>query len=136
MGAGIRALLFQQILLLSCISYFACFATGSDTIFSGQYLFQNQTIISKEGIFVLGFFSPGNLFNWYVGIWYKNISFPTVVWVANRDNPISRLNSVNSFLELRNGNLHLFNNVGEQFGQQVLVQVRQRQLQMLLRQYF
>ncbi|XVF77715.1 hypothetical protein PTKIN_Ptkin14bG0069300 [Pterospermum kingtungense] len=36
-----------------------------------------------------GFFSPGNSKNRYLGIWYKNIPIQTVVWVANRINPIN-----------------------------------------------
>ncbi|GMN66394.1 hypothetical protein TIFTF001_035466 [Ficus carica] len=39
-------------------------------------------------MFEFGFFSPGSSKNRYVGIWYKNITVKTVVWVANRCNPI------------------------------------------------
>ena len=46
-------------------------------------------MVSKDGGFVLGFFSPGNSPNRYLGIWYNNIPVKTVVWVANRLNPIS-----------------------------------------------
>ncbi|XP_031280041.1 G-type lectin S-receptor-like serine/threonine-protein kinase At4g27290 [Pistacia vera] len=38
-------------------------------------------------MFELGFFSPGKSKNRYLGIWYKK-SAETVVWVANRNNPI------------------------------------------------
>lgn len=38
-----------------------------------------------SGIFEMGFFSPGNSKNRYVGIWYKNVSDRTVVWIANRE---------------------------------------------------
>ncbi|XP_047331764.1 G-type lectin S-receptor-like serine/threonine-protein kinase At1g11410 [Impatiens glandulifera] len=45
-------------------------------------------IVSSGGIFGLGFFSPGkSSTNRYVGIWYL-FSNQTVVWVANRDNPV------------------------------------------------
>ncbi|MCD7462300.1 hypothetical protein HAX54_048208 [Datura stramonium] len=37
----------------------------------------------------MGFFSPGNSENRYVGMWYKNISVRTVVWVANREAPLT-----------------------------------------------
>ncbi|KAM0068399.1 putative non-specific serine/threonine protein kinase [Helianthus debilis subsp. tardiflorus] len=40
-------------------------------------------------MFELGFFSPGNSKNRYLGIWYKKISTGTVVWVANRETPIT-----------------------------------------------
>ncbi|KAB2601100.1 G-type lectin S-receptor-like serine/threonine-protein kinase [Pyrus ussuriensis x Pyrus communis] len=39
-------------------------------------------------IFKLGFFSPGNSHNRYIGVWYNNIPIQTIVWIANRDNPI------------------------------------------------
>ncbi|XP_020240190.1 G-type lectin S-receptor-like serine/threonine-protein kinase At4g27290 isoform X1 [Cajanus cajan] len=47
------------------------------------------TLVSKDGTFELGFFSPGSSTNRYLGIWFKNIPLKTVVWVANRDNPIN-----------------------------------------------
>ncbi|PIA60788.1 hypothetical protein AQUCO_00300362v1 [Aquilegia coerulea] len=63
-----------------------CFAV--DTISSGQSLTLDQTLISKGGKFELGFFRPGTSLNYYIGIWYKNVSIQTVVWVANRDTPL------------------------------------------------
>lgn len=47
------------------------------------------TLVSQDGSFELGFFSPGSSRNRFVGIWYKNIPVRTVVWVANRSNPIN-----------------------------------------------
>ncbi|BAT89398.1 hypothetical protein VIGAN_06034500 [Vigna angularis var. angularis] len=41
-----------------------------------------MTLVSKGETFELGFFSPENSKNRYLGIWYKNIT-QTVVWVAN-----------------------------------------------------
>ncbi|XP_075657085.1 G-type lectin S-receptor-like serine/threonine-protein kinase At4g27290 isoform X1 [Castanea sativa] len=49
---------------------------------------ENTTLVSKNGRFALGFFSPGNSNNRYLGIWYNNIPVKTVVWVANRVDPI------------------------------------------------
>ena len=48
-----------------------------------------STLVSADGSFELGFFTPGSPSNRYVGIWYKNIPVRTVVWVANRKNPIN-----------------------------------------------
>ncbi|KAL0300061.1 UNVERIFIED_CONTAM: G-type lectin S-receptor-like serine/threonine-protein kinase [Sesamum angustifolium] len=48
-------------------------------------------MVSNGGSFELGFFSPGNSKNRYLGIWYKNIPVRTIVWVANRKNPIKDL---------------------------------------------
>ncbi|XP_059623671.1 receptor-like serine/threonine-protein kinase SD1-8 isoform X2 [Cornus florida] len=66
-------------------SLFPIFAAAFDTITATQPLTQDQTIVSSDQRFELGFFTRGN--SWYVGIWYKNIP-DTVVWVANRDNPL------------------------------------------------
>ena len=46
-------------------------------------------MVSKDGGSVLGFFSPGNPNNRYMGIWYNNIPIRTAVWVENRRNPIN-----------------------------------------------
>ncbi|KAJ0046847.1 hypothetical protein Pint_04358 [Pistacia integerrima] len=56
---------------------------------SSQYLTDGNTLVSKNGTFELGFFSPGSSKNRYLGIWYKKIPIQTVVWVANRVNPIN-----------------------------------------------
>ncbi|KAK6154670.1 hypothetical protein DH2020_008918 [Rehmannia glutinosa] len=85
-----------------------CLCIGSDTISTGQSLFPNQTIVSKQGKFELGFFAPGNSSNHYVGIWYKNISVRTVVWVGNRNYFIRSSNYNNLRLEMSNGNLYLY----------------------------
>lgn len=56
---------------------------------------QNNTIkdgnllVSSGKTFVLGFFSPDNSSRRYVGIWYYRVSEQTIVWVANRERPIS-----------------------------------------------
>ena len=68
----------------------------------------NNTLVSKGGTFELGFFSPGNSQKRYLGVWYKNIPIQTVVWVANRLNPINdssgilRLNSTGSLVLTQN----------------------------------
>ncbi|XP_059441315.1 G-type lectin S-receptor-like serine/threonine-protein kinase At4g27290 isoform X2 [Corylus avellana] len=46
------------------------------------------TLVSAGRSFQLGFFSPGNSNSRYVGIWYT-VSPDTVVWVANREAPLS-----------------------------------------------
>ncbi|KAJ0684561.1 putative non-specific serine/threonine protein kinase [Helianthus annuus] len=64
-----------------------CDAAG--TISASQTVRYNETIVSPQETFELGFFIPGNSTNHYVGIWYKKISIKTVVWVANRNAPLS-----------------------------------------------
>ena len=82
---------------------------ASDTISKGQFLAGNQTIISKGGKFELGFFTPGNSHNYYIGIWYKNIPGQTVIWVANRAAPVADP-SASKLTVTDTGNLLLFKN--------------------------
>ncbi|XP_059282932.1 G-type lectin S-receptor-like serine/threonine-protein kinase At4g27290 [Lycium ferocissimum] len=83
-------------------------SVASDTITTDKSIRDGDTIISAGGIYELGFFSPGNSKNRYVGIWYKKISKGTVVWVANRNIP---LNDTSGVLTLKpNGILVLVDN--------------------------
>lgn len=61
---------------------------ADDTITPRSVLTGNQTIVSKNGTFELGFFKPSGADKWYVGIWYAGISLKTYVWVANRETPV------------------------------------------------
>ena len=70
--------------------YFLCKTSfADDTITPKQSIVDGQELVSSGESFVLGFFSPGNSKKHYLGIWYKNISPPTIVWVANRENPLN-----------------------------------------------
>ena len=60
-----------------------------DTITVNQLIRDGQTITSAGGSFELGFFSPGSSKNRYLGIWYKKVATGTVVWVANREIPLT-----------------------------------------------
>ncbi|WVZ67881.1 hypothetical protein U9M48_016899 [Paspalum notatum var. saurae] len=65
---------------------------ASDTLTANQQLSGNQKLISQDGNFALGFFQPsaeGSNGKWYIGIWYNKIPGQTIVWVANRETPIS-----------------------------------------------
>ncbi|KAL5972932.1 hypothetical protein ACLOJK_039738 [Asimina triloba] len=53
-----------------------------------------ETITSNGAIFELGFFGHNNSDNRYVGIWYHKIPIRTIVWVANRENPLTDLSGV------------------------------------------
>ncbi|GLJ50558.1 hypothetical protein SUGI_1077110 [Cryptomeria japonica] len=83
---------------------------GSDTLLPGDSLAGNQTITSKNGTFELGFFSPKGTNNWYIGIWYAQISPKVIVWVANRDNPVTSVPGVLKFSS--HGRLRLFGRKG------------------------
>ncbi|CAL4888441.1 unnamed protein product [Urochloa decumbens] len=67
---------------------------ADDTIADGQPLYGGQSLVSKRGKFKLGFFQPDNSSqHWYVGIQYNQISAHDIVWVANREAPITDLYS-------------------------------------------
>nr|XP_023890719.1 G-type lectin S-receptor-like serine/threonine-protein kinase At2g19130 [Quercus suber]POF21713.1 g-type lectin s-receptor-like serine/threonine-protein kinase [Quercus suber] len=95
--------------LFICLSLNNHPSLGADTISADQPLSGDQTIISKGGNFELGFFTPGNSSrsNYYIGMWYKKVSLRTIVWVANRETPVSDNSS--SVLRISDGNLVLFN---------------------------
>ncbi|XP_010928282.1 G-type lectin S-receptor-like serine/threonine-protein kinase At2g19130 [Elaeis guineensis] len=81
---------FLPLFFLIHFSFGSRFSKAADTLYPGQSLSGNQTIVSQGGIFELGFFTPGNISkNFYIGIWYKQIPVRAVVWIANRDHPIS-----------------------------------------------
>ncbi|XP_059660362.1 G-type lectin S-receptor-like serine/threonine-protein kinase At1g11330 [Cornus florida] len=74
------------------IFYCSCtivFCTAINTITSTQPINDPEAIVSNGATFKLGFFSPVNSTNRYVGIWYNQISVKAVVWVANRDKPLN-----------------------------------------------
>ncbi|KAK2978986.1 LOW QUALITY PROTEIN: hypothetical protein RJ640_017550 [Escallonia rubra] len=48
-----------------------------------------ESLVSARGKFELAFFSDGSSKNWYLGIWYYKMNPRTIVWVANRDNPLN-----------------------------------------------
>ncbi|KAL6867720.1 hypothetical protein ACP4OV_015744 [Aristida adscensionis] len=85
---GTMAALLLLLLLLSTLNLLGSAGAATDTLTSGQTLQWNHTLVSKGGGFELGLFSPGNSNRHYLGIWFKNISKQTVVWVANREHPI------------------------------------------------
>ncbi|KAL4290398.1 hypothetical protein GQ457_14G010440 [Hibiscus cannabinus] len=78
-------------IFLLCSS--AQFCYGVDTIRQGQTVADGDTLVSEDEAFELGFFSPENSTFRFVGIWYK-VDVKAVVWVANRDSPISNRNGV------------------------------------------
>nr|XP_017216803.1 PREDICTED: G-type lectin S-receptor-like serine/threonine-protein kinase At4g27290 [Daucus carota subsp. sativus] len=77
-----------------CLLSNSNFSSAIDTIRANQTISDGETITSAGGEFQLGFFSPGRSTNRYLGIWFKKISNGTVVWVANRDTPISNATGV------------------------------------------
>ncbi|PUZ49086.1 hypothetical protein GQ55_7G297300 [Panicum hallii var. hallii] len=81
--------LLSLLLLLLLLSHGA-FTAGDaiDTFSKGRNITDNDTLVSADGVFTLGFFSPGVSTKRYLGIWFT-VSRDAVCWVANRDRPIN-----------------------------------------------
>ncbi|XP_060189271.1 G-type lectin S-receptor-like serine/threonine-protein kinase At2g19130 [Lycium barbarum] len=90
-----------------CFSLKTHLSYGADTISTNQSLSGDQTITSSGGKFKLGFFKPGKSSKYYIGMWYNRVSTQTVVWVANREIPVS--DKTSSELKIIDGNLVLVN---------------------------
>ncbi|XP_060676090.1 G-type lectin S-receptor-like serine/threonine-protein kinase At4g27290 isoform X2 [Ziziphus jujuba] len=95
-----NALVFLQLFLKS-------YSNLIDTITPTQSITDGVTLVSSGQTFELGFFSPGSSKNRYIGIWYKATP-EVVVWVANRNNPISH--SYGELIITNQGNLLLLAN--------------------------
>ncbi|KAL4631927.1 hypothetical protein ACB092_04G014500 [Castanea dentata] len=91
-------------LILSVL--FFPFCTSLDTLTPDQFIKDGQSLVSKEKNFALGFFSPGNSSYQYLGIWFVKVTKQTVVWVANRNNPINDSSGVLSIDQFGNLVLH------------------------------
>ncbi|CAN4092217.1 unnamed protein product [Withania somnifera] len=91
-----EASFFLLFLLTFCSSIHMVFATTTNLISTNQFIVDGETIVSSGGTFELGFFSPGGSSKRYIGIWYKQIlsHVQTVVWVANREKPLTNTSSV------------------------------------------
>ncbi|KAK7836859.1 g-type lectin s-receptor-like serine/threonine-protein kinase [Quercus suber] len=98
--------LFSPTLLLIVIIIISSLWGSSaalDTLKQGDVLNPSQYLVSAKQRFTLGFFSPTSYYgvnknNSYLAIWYTNYTESRVVWVANRNKPISHNSS--AFLTL------------------------------------
>ncbi|XP_039166661.1 G-type lectin S-receptor-like serine/threonine-protein kinase At1g11410 [Eucalyptus grandis] len=77
--------LVYALLLLFLLQVSTCL----DILNQNNTLKDGNLLVSSGKMFTLGFFSRGNSSHRYVGIWYSQISEQTIVWVANRERPIS-----------------------------------------------
>jgi len=71
-----------------------CFqiCSGVDTLKGTQSITDSGKLVSSNATFELGFFSPPGVKSGekrYLGIWYHKLEPQTVVWVANRDDPVA-----------------------------------------------
>ncbi|KMZ70049.1 S-locus receptor kinase (SRK) [Zostera marina] len=96
-----------------------------DSIGENEILRDSETLVSESGIFVLGFFNGNNINiegrttkTMYLGLWY-NFSTDTIVWVANRENPITKsfaalqLNEKGCLNILQSKNLNMINGTND-----------------------
>ncbi|KAM3714651.1 hypothetical protein ACJW30_01G351800 [Castanea mollissima] len=83
---------FSALFVYSLLSFLRT-STTLDTITPSQSIRDGETLVSTDGSFELGFFSPGSSKSRYVGIWF-GVSNDTVVWVANRETPLENLDGV------------------------------------------
>ncbi|KAF8009582.1 hypothetical protein BT93_J0557 [Corymbia citriodora subsp. variegata] len=96
------SLFCTSILLLSLLHL----SSAADTLSSVQSIREGETLVSPGRKFELGFFSAGSSKNSFLGIW-PMVSPETVVWVANRNSPLTDSNGT---LEISNeGELVLLN---------------------------
>ncbi|KAK1421237.1 hypothetical protein QVD17_23422 [Tagetes erecta] len=93
----------HKILLFGVLYSILRTCSGKDTLRVDKVIRDGDTLVSADEMYELGFFSPGSSRNRYLGIWYKNISPQTVVWVANRETPIKDSHGV--FRVITNGSL-------------------------------
>lgn len=75
----------------STLFSFLISSSAADTLTANQIIRDGETIVSLAGNFELGFFNPKNR---YLGIWYKKRASGTVVWVANRETPLTNTTGV------------------------------------------
>ncbi|MED6186555.1 hypothetical protein PIB30_067840 [Stylosanthes scabra] len=102
-----------DIFLLCCLIFsFSAMAISLTTITPNTSIHYNETLISSGRIFEAGFHSFGNSQNLYFCIWYMNISPRSIVWVANRDTPVT--NSGAMFKVSDGGNPVLIHGSGTQ----------------------
>ncbi|XP_054784062.1 G-type lectin S-receptor-like serine/threonine-protein kinase At4g03230 isoform X2 [Prosopis cineraria] len=107
-----------SIALFSFTGWLLCFCqphVASDTLNPGEKITANETLVSNGGKFELGFFSPRQGSTKYLGIWYNEsqVQPRTVVWVANRDNPVP--DSTASFQIADDGNLRVSDSNGKDY---------------------
>ncbi|KAG2685205.1 hypothetical protein I3760_10G113400 [Carya illinoinensis] len=98
-----KLVMFLVLLSSFCLE----FGHATDTIAAPNFIKDSETIISNDGEFILGFFSPVNSTYRYVGMWYAKVSASHVVWVANRDRPLKTSSGVLTISE--DGNLVVLN---------------------------
>ncbi|KAJ0045515.1 hypothetical protein Pint_04397 [Pistacia integerrima] len=78
-------------------------AIRAETMNSTRNIRDGEVIVSDDGSFKLGFFSPRNSTYRYFGIWFGDVEEQTAVWVANREDPVKDFSGI--FRIWEDGNL-------------------------------
>nr|XP_011460357.1 PREDICTED: G-type lectin S-receptor-like serine/threonine-protein kinase RKS1 [Fragaria vesca subsp. vesca] len=78
--------MIAALLIIFLLHLPSCISTDSFT--PNQTIKDGDVLVSSRKLFALGFFSPGNSGKRYVGVWYNKVPEQTIVWVANRNNPL------------------------------------------------
>ncbi|GLT45638.1 hypothetical protein SLA2020_194570 [Shorea laevis] len=103
MSRGMISLVFL-LLFCSCLQ----FGSSADTITPSKSIKYPESIVSNGSKFQLGFFSPANSTDLYMGIWYNGIDpVKGVIWVANREKPLKDSSGMMTISE--DGNLVVLN---------------------------
>lgn len=90
------------------LSYLKTCTSLLDTLAPNQSIRDGETLVSCNGTFELGFFSPKDSTNRYLGLWFRNVTPITLMWVANRETPLEK--NSEGFLKINsNGVLMLLN---------------------------
>ncbi|VAI36013.1 unnamed protein product [Triticum turgidum subsp. durum] len=113
-----------------------CFtaAADEDTLLAGQSLTAGDKLVSRNDKLAVGFFQPaasriGKSSNnatspsssWYLGMWFNKIPDFTLVWVANREEPITHPNLNLTQLKISSdGNLVIVVNHADTFTESVV----------------
>nr|XP_034579744.1 receptor-like serine/threonine-protein kinase SD1-8 isoform X2 [Setaria viridis] len=99
----------SHLLLLALLLASACTssAASGNTLTQSGNLTGIRTLASPGDAFRLGLFAASNRSRWFLGIWFT-VSPDTVVWVANRDSPLTSPSgvvevSIGGALVLRDG---------------------------------
>lgn len=91
--------------------------SARDTITLNNFISDERgdTLVSAGEVFELGFFTPNGSSSSrrYVGIWYYRSNPLTVVWVANRDNPLP--DAAGAFAIAEDGNLRVLDGSGRSY---------------------